>query len=65
MMKKKLLILACKMKCSAFLKWANKGKRNRTFEFHKVDLVVAEALNRCAFEGDLETARSLAKAYIT
>ena len=49
----------------AFLKWANKGKRNRTFEFHKVDLVVAEALNRCAFEGDLETARSLAKAYIT
>jgi hypothetical protein len=49
----------------AFLKWANKGKRNRTFEFHKVDLVVAEALNRCAFDGDLETARSLAKAYIT
>jgi hypothetical protein len=49
----------------AFMKWANKGKRNRQFEFHKVDMVVAEALNRCAYEGDLETARSLAKAYLT
>ncbi len=49
----------------AFMKWANKGKRNRQFDFHKVDTVVAEALNRCAYEGDLETARSLAKAYLT
>lgn len=49
----------------AFMKWANKGKRNRQFEFHKVDVVVAEALNRCAFEGDLETARSIAKAFIS
>ena len=49
----------------AFMKWANKGKRNRQFEFLKVDMVVAEALNRCAYEGDLETARSIAKAFIT
>jgi hypothetical protein len=49
----------------AFMKWANKGKRNRQFEFHKTDMVVAEALNRCAFEGDLETARSIAKAFLS
>ena len=49
----------------AFMKWANKGKRNRQFEFHKVDTVVAEALNRCAYEGDLETARSIAKAFLS
>lgn len=49
----------------AFLKWSSKGKRARPFEFYKTDAVVAEALNRCAFEGDLETARSIAKAYIT
>jgi hypothetical protein len=49
----------------AFMKWANKGKRNRQFEFLKLDTVVAEALNRCAYEGDLETARSIAKAYLS
>jgi hypothetical protein len=49
----------------AFMKWANKGKRNRQFEFHKLDIVVAEALNRCAYEGDLETARSIAKAFLS
>lgn len=49
----------------AFLKWSSKGKRARPFEFYKTDSVVAEALNRCAFEGDLDTARSIAKAYIT
>lgn len=48
----------------AFLKWANKGRRARPFEFYKIDAVVAEALNRCAFEGDLDTARSIAKAYL-
>jgi hypothetical protein len=26
---------------------------------------VGDALNRCAFDGDLETARALAKAYLT
>lgn len=49
----------------AFMKWANKGRRSRDFEFKTIDPVVAEALNRCAMEGDLETARSLAKAYIS
>ena len=49
----------------AFLKWAGKGKRARQFEFYEIDPVVGEALNRCAFEGDLDTARSIAKAYIT
>jgi hypothetical protein len=49
----------------AFMKWANKGKRGRDFEFKLIDSVVADALNRCALEGDLETARSLAKAYIS
>ena len=49
----------------SFLKWANKGKRKRDFEFKTLDPVVAEALNRCAMEGDLETARSLAKAYLS
>jgi hypothetical protein len=26
---------------------------------------VGDALNRCAFDGDLDTARALAKAYLT
>jgi hypothetical protein len=49
----------------AFMKWANKGRRGRDFEFKTIDSVVADALNRCAMEGDLETARQLAKAYIS
>ena len=50
----------------AFLKWAKKGGANRRdFEFKALDSIVAEALNRCAFDGDMETARSLAKAYLT
>jgi len=49
----------------AFMKWANKGRRGRDFEFKTLDSVVADALNRCAMEGDLETARQLAKAYIS
>jgi hypothetical protein len=47
------------------MKWANKGRRSRDFEFKTLDSVVADALNRCAMEGDLETARSLAKAYLS
>jgi hypothetical protein len=47
-----------------FLKWANKGAATRQFEFEYIDPIVAEALNRCAFEGDLDTARSLTKAYL-
>jgi hypothetical protein len=49
----------------AFMKWANKGKRARLFEFKSLDPIVADALNRCAYEGDLESARALAKAYIS
>jgi hypothetical protein len=49
----------------AFMKWANKGRRGRDFEFKTLDSVVADALNRCAMEGDLETARQLAKAYVS
>jgi len=48
----------------AFMKWANKGQRKRDFEFKMIDPIVGEALNRCAVEGDLDTARSLAKAYL-
>ena len=49
----------------AFMKWASKGKRARLFEFKTLDPIVGEALNRCAFDGDLETAKALAKAYLT
>jgi hypothetical protein len=48
----------------AFMKWVSKGKRARLFEFKSLDPIVGEALNRCAFDGDLETARALAKAYL-
>jgi hypothetical protein len=48
----------------AFLKWSSKGKRARHFEFKAVDPIVGEALNRCYFDDDMETARSLAKAYL-
>jgi hypothetical protein len=49
----------------AFMKWVSKGKRARLFEFKSLDPIVGDALNRCAFDGDLETARALAKAYIS
>jgi hypothetical protein len=49
----------------AFMKWANKGKRARLFEFKTLDPIVGDALNRCAFDGDLDTAKALAKAYLT
>ena len=49
----------------AFMKWAAKGKRARLFEFKSLDPIVGDALNRCAFDGDLETARARAKAYLT
>jgi hypothetical protein len=48
----------------AFIKWANKGKRARQFEFKILDAIVGEALNRCYFEDDKETMMSLAKAYL-
>ena len=49
----------------AFLKWASKGKRARQFEFKALDPIVGDALNRCYFDGDMDTAKSLAKAYLT
>ena len=49
----------------AFMKWAAKGKRARLFEFKALDPIVGDALNRCAFDGDIDTARALAKAYLT
>jgi len=49
----------------AFLKWAKKGGANRRdFTFKALDSIVADALNRCAFDGDMDTAYSLAKAYL-
>ena len=48
----------------AFMKWASKGRRARLFEFKALDPIVADALNKCAVEGDFETARALAKAYL-
>jgi hypothetical protein len=49
----------------SFMKWAQKGKRARLFEFKSLDPIVGEALNRCAFDGDLDTAKALARAYLT
>lgn len=54
-----------KTEVKAFMKWANKGKRARLFEFKSLDPIVADALNRCAYEGDLDSARALAKAYLS
>lgn len=48
----------------AFMKWVSKGKRARLFEFKSLDPIVGEALNKCAFDGDMESARALAKAYL-
>ena len=48
----------------AFLKWVKKGNRGRNFEFKSIDPIVGEALNRCALDDDLDTARALAKAYL-
>jgi hypothetical protein len=48
----------------AFMKWAKKGKHERQFDFKMIDPVVADALNRCAYEGDIETIKSLTKAYL-
>jgi hypothetical protein len=61
----KKLIEKHRAEVKAFMKWANKGKRARLFEFKSLDPIVGDALNRCAFDGDLDTARALAKAYLT
>jgi hypothetical protein len=48
----------------AFMKWASKGRRARLFEFKALDPIVGDALNKCAVDGDFDTARALAKAYL-
>ena len=56
---------ALQSEVKAFMKWASKGNASRRdFEFKFLDPIVGEALNRCAFDGDMESARSLAKAYL-
>ena len=49
----------------AFMKWADKPyRRTRSFEFKALDPIVGDALNRCYFDGDMDTAKSLVKAYL-
>jgi len=48
----------------AFVKWAKKTDRARQFEFKSLDPIIGDALNRCYFDGDKETIRSLTKAYL-
>jgi hypothetical protein len=48
----------------AFIHWTRKPNRARKFEFKSVDPIVGDALNRCYFDGDKETMKSLAKAYL-
>lgn len=52
-----------KKELQTFLKWANKGVRNRPFNFENVEPVVGEALNRCLEDGDIQMARTLVFAY--
>jgi hypothetical protein len=56
---------SAKRELQTFLKWANKGVRNRPFNFENVEPVVGEALNRCLEDGDIEMARTLIFAYTT
>ena len=48
----------------SFLKFASKGARGRPFDFEFVDPIVGEALNDCYLHEDMDTAYSLAKAYL-
>ena len=49
----------------AFIKWADKPyRRTRDFQFKALDSIVGDALNRCYFDGDMDTAKSLVKAYL-
>ena len=49
----------------SFLVWAKVKDRPRQFEFKSLDPIVGDALNRCYFDGDIDTMRSLAKAYLS
>ena len=56
---------AAKEEARAFIKWADKPyRRTRSFEFKALDPIVGDALNRCYFDGDMDTAKSLVKAYL-
>jgi len=47
-----------------FLKWAKRPwDRTRQFEFKYLDPIVGDALNRCYADNDIDTMKSLAKAY--
>jgi hypothetical protein len=49
----------------AFIKWADKPyRRTRSFEFKALDPIIGDALNRCYFDNDMDTAKSLVKAYL-
>ena len=49
----------------AFIKWADKPyRRTRDFQFKALDPIIGDALNRCYFDGDMDTAKSLVKAYL-
>ena len=55
---------------ASFFRWSSKGRkskefgvRDRKFVFKHVEPIVAEALLRCHDEGDMDTAKALAKAY--
>jgi hypothetical protein len=47
-----------------FHHWTRKADRERKFDFKSVDPIVADALNRCYFDGDRDTMKSLMKAYL-
>ena len=48
-----------------FLAWADRPwSRARQFQFKALDSIVGDALNRCYFDNDMETLKSLAKAYL-
>ena len=49
----------------AFHHWTKrKWDKTRKFEFKSIDPIVADALNRCYFDGDKDTMKSLMKAYL-
>jgi hypothetical protein len=46
------------------MKWVSKGKRARLFEFEHLDPIVGDALNRCAFDGDLRYRQSVSESVL-
>ena len=54
-----------KKEAKRFITWATKSTRTREFNFETVEPIVAEALNKCLMDGDLETAKALVSAYVS